>query len=551
MQHGFGHLSALTTLDVYSSELIPMLENPNIDLNDPTTWELLGSGRATRAGVRVTHKKALGYPPLWRAYNLISGDVGRLPLSRYLRLPDGGKIVDRKGISHRLLRRRANPYIRSSTLKRTLTYHALSRGNGFAWIQRDKANRPLKDGMIVLDPDTTRLLSVDGALWYVVEINGEDRLLPAEDVFHIKGLSHNGLWGIDVHDLMKESLGLPIAAREFTASFFGSGSNQSGVLMVPGSFPEDKVKNTLKMWNEMAVGLAQSHKVALLKDGVKFVPTSAKPRESMTHELLQHEVLMVSAITGCPPHKLGDSSRTSYNSLESENQSYLDDCLETWLTEFEEEADTKLLTEQEQEDETVFHEFNRNARLRSDAQTRASVYKIYREIGVFTANDVCRRENLPTIGAEGDVRYVPSNWTAVGRAAPASTKQAQKSLRRLAADIVDKRLAIEREKVSKAASREDFANWLVSFYSEHKEHLCSALRPVVHAVADIAGRRPSLNKSVGRMLAAHLDDIRQAADPEAVQEAARQWTSEQLLQDLFSKERRCEGSSSTKQPQKS
>ena len=65
-------------------------------------------------------------------------------------------------------------------------------GRAPVWAARNRA-----DGRS--DPDTTRLLSVDGALWYVVEINGEDRLLPAEDVFHIKGLSHNGLSTADIH----------------------------------------------------------------------------------------------------------------------------------------------------------------------------------------------------------------------------------------------------------------------------------------------------------------------------------------------------------------
>lgn len=527
-----------------------MLENPNIDLNDPSTWDLLGAGSPTRSGVRVTPKKALAYPPLWRAFNLISGDVGRLPLSRYRRQRDGGKEIDRFAQSHKLLRRQSNPFVRASTFKRTLTFHALYRGNGFAWIQRDGFGVP--QGLLILDPDTTCMMQAAGEVWYLVEIAGETRRLPAADVFHIKGLSNNGLWGLDVFDLMKESLGLPIAAREFTASFFGSGSNQSGVLMVPGSFPEERIKNTLKMWNETAVGLAKSHKVALLKDGVKFVPTSAKPRESMTNELLEHEVRMVSAITGCPPHKLGDNSRTSYNSLEMENQSYLDDCLETWLTEFEEEADSKLLTDQERESEDVFHEFNRNARLKSDAETRAKVYKIYREIGVFTANDVCRRENLPTIGPEGEIRYVPSNWQPVGTSAAPPPKKAQAALRNLARDIVDKRLSIEREKVVKAAGKEGFEAWCCSFYDEHKEHLCAALRPVAIAIGELTGKRPKLKKAVGRMLAAHIDDIREAADPQAVQDSTQRWTADSLLQDLFeSKERPCEGSSSTKRLPKS
>lgn len=193
------------------------LEDPRLDLHDPKTWEGVLHGITTAAGVKVSPRTALGYPPLWRALNLISGDVGRLPLVRYRRLADGGKEPDRKGPSYRLLRRRANSLIRATTFKRTLTYHALFRGNGCAAIVRDAAGLPVS--LLILDPEETALAIVEGKLFYLTTVDGEQRKLTPDHVFHIKGLAHNGLWGIDVFDLMREAYGLPVAARSFMASF--------------------------------------------------------------------------------------------------------------------------------------------------------------------------------------------------------------------------------------------------------------------------------------------------------------------------------------------
>lgn len=517
------------------------LEDPRFSLSDPATWESIGIGRPTAAGVRVSTSDALAYPPLWRALNLISGDVGRLPLCTYRRTRDDGKEKARQHPAYPLLRRRPNPVMRASAFKRTLTYHALFHGNGCALIVRDGRGDPRE--LLILDPEQTGLAIVEGDLWYFTTIAGEPRRFPGRDVFHIKGLSHNGLWGVNVFDLMREALGLPIAAREFMARFFGDGSAQGGVLMVPASFTDDKIKNTLQMWNETATGIAKQHKVALLKDNVKWVPTTHSPKDSETTGILNHEIRTVSAITGCPPHKLGDDSRTSYNSLEQENQSYLDDCLDPWLNEWEEESDLKLLGEAEQASEEYFHEFNRTARLRTDATARGEFYSKLREIGVLTANDICRRENLPTIGPEGDLRFRPANWVPLGESGPAEQARARRRTRvahrRLVEDVVGKKSEIERTKVLKAAAREeDFTQWLGQFYHEHLQHLVQSLDAVMCVLQVHSGRRWRWTDSVADLCSARQLELlavsKQSLPERAVAVAAivDGWSDDALITQL-------------------
>jgi phage portal protein BeeE len=88
------------------------LENPNVPLNiadpdDDTFWAL--GGERSQAGVRVTQKRALGYPAVWRAVNLISGDVGKMPMFVY-KLSGENKDVDRAHPAYRLLRYKANEF---------------------------------------------------------------------------------------------------------------------------------------------------------------------------------------------------------------------------------------------------------------------------------------------------------------------------------------------------------------------------------------------------------------------------------------------------------
>src|SRR5690606_23050749 len=94
--------------------------------------------------------------------------------------------------------------------------------------------------------------------------------IPEEDVIHIRGLCNDGLIGLDVISIMRDALGVGIAAMQFGARYFGQGSNAGGVLMIPGSFSEEKIRNTMSAWEKMTQGLQRAHRVALLQDGAKF-----------------------------------------------------------------------------------------------------------------------------------------------------------------------------------------------------------------------------------------------------------------------------------------
>src|SRR4051812_20262551 len=60
------------------------------------------TGPRSASGVRVNRLRALGYSAIWRGVNLISGDVGRIPVEVY-KTTDGGKTPDREHPASRLL----------------------------------------------------------------------------------------------------------------------------------------------------------------------------------------------------------------------------------------------------------------------------------------------------------------------------------------------------------------------------------------------------------------------------------------------------------------
>lgn len=446
-------------------------------------WHTLSDrGYESDAGVHVSEKSVLGYAPFWRAVNVIANSIKGLPLDVFRRQADGGKEYDKTHPAARLLRLRAASWWRADEMRRTLTAHALIHGNGYGPIQRDLSGRPQAIG--ILDPCQTCVAVLeDGSKWIVTWVRGEQIKLPADQVLHIKGLSGNGAIGYSVLDVMRHAFGVGMAAQEFAGRFFSQGANMSGILMVPGHFTEEKIRNTLSAWTQMQTGLTQAHKVALLQDGVKFQQLTIEPDKAQFLQTREFEVRQtISNITGVPPHMLGDSTRTSHNSLESESQAFLDHCLDPWLREWEQECMDKLLTTKEREEDTHLIEFNREAAVAMEFEKK--INGIYRQLesGLLNRNEARRLLNLPSAGPDGDTYYRPANWTPVDQPMPMLQAPEPKEhdmppdeepdsdmmdvLRALITSSVTKDLQVEQDRVVQRAGMQgaNFVSAIETFY---------------------------------------------------------------------------------------
>lgn len=363
-------------------------------LTNPTAWDWLLGGRKSTSGVMVNRDTSLGYPAVWRAVNLISRDVAKLPLVTYERMQDDGKRRATEHPAYKLLKVRPNSEMTAFTFKMTLTAHALLNRGGYAWIERNGAGDPIE--LIPLDPDATYPIRVNGQMIFVTtDTDGRMRRLLPENVLHIKGLGFDGLCGYSITEKLNESLGLGLALQRYGSVFFKNNGRPGTIIELPNHLKDAEAINRFKRaWADSMEGVDNAHKVKLLEDGAKVSAVQVKNEEAQFLQSREFEIRQIANIFGCPPHKLGDSSRVAYNSLEQENQSYLDDCLDPWLVNWEEECETKLLRSREVDTETHLCEFLRQALVRADLNARFSAYAVAIDKGIMSPNEARIRENL-------------------------------------------------------------------------------------------------------------------------------------------------------------
>lgn len=402
-------------------------ENPAVPLSSiadgDEIFDALTGGKSS-SGVRVNRKRALGYSAVWRAVNLISGDVGRLPIHVYRR-NGAGKEIDTRHAAHRLLRRKPNPFMTAFVFRRTLQAHALTEGNGYAYIRRDSTARP--DELLILNPDNTWPVRVGGELWYVTRAPSlksaklETLKLPATDVIHIRGLGFDGLCGYPVLRILRDTIGKAVAARDYGARYFANSARPGLALEVPAGMKEAAIKNLRESWELLHKGVDNAHRVGILRDGVRLSVYDTNAKNAQLIENLNFDSREIANVFGVPAHKLGDPSRTAYNSLESENQSYLDDTLDGWLTVHEEEYWDKLLTEDEKLFETHEILFARGQLARVNLSARGAYYSAAVNAGWLSRDEVRAAENMnPIPGGKGAVYTLPVNVAAAPAPTPAT-----------------------------------------------------------------------------------------------------------------------------------
>lgn len=277
-----GYLSNLTNAvlgrSAGSESRSGSIEDPSVSLADALTD--LGSV-TSEAGEAVTPRKSLSIPALFQCVSMISGDVAKIPMGVWKRLPnDGGRELHRQ---HHAFRRvnligMANPEINAFKFWRRLMVSALLWGNGYAWI--DKNGRGEVLGLYNLLPDRTTPVRIKGKLWFLTEVNRKLVALENDEVFHLEGISLDGLGGENIVKLFRDHFGQMLAKKKFSSRFFRQGMTAGGVLAVPPGAKPETVKKIQASIKQKYSNSDNAFKTIVLRDGYKWFSTQVDPQKA-------------------------------------------------------------------------------------------------------------------------------------------------------------------------------------------------------------------------------------------------------------------------------
>jgi HK97 family phage portal protein len=385
-----------------------------ITSNSPEFAKWWGTASVS-SGVTVNEATALNYSAVWSAVQLISAQVGSLPLVLYRKKNDDKQRYDAHPL-YRIVHDRSNPEMSAFIFRETLQAHVLLWGNAYAEIERDNANRPVALWPITperVTPFRERYWDATvgdhrfGPLQYrVANPGGGDTILNAPNVIHIPGLGYNGTTGYSVISHARESIGLGIATERFGGTFFGNGSTFGGALEHPGTLTEPARKNLSESLQRQHQGVDRAHKFVILEEGMKYQKFGIPPNDAQFLETRTFQVGEIARWFNLPPHKLKELSRSTNNNIEQQNLEYYIDCIATWLERWEQELCEKLISPLERNTQEI--EFVTEGLLRGDSASRGEFHSKQFSVAAITPNEIRRKENLNTVPG-GDHSFVAMN----------------------------------------------------------------------------------------------------------------------------------------------
>lgn len=376
---------------------------------DKPTNRANGSSYSFLMGVqRVNERSDMQMTAVYSCVRILSEAVASLPLHVYLRTDTGTE----KAIDHplyKVIHDEPNPEMTCFVFRETMMTHLLLCGNAYAQIIRNGKGEVL--GLYPLMPDRMKVDRDDkGRIYYEYLVSDVDSNLGKQgtvklnqsDVLHIPGLGFDGLVGYSPIAMAKNAIGMAIATEEYGASFFANGATSSGILEYPGT-----VKDPQEMRDSWSKGFSgsNSHKVAILEEGMKYTPISISPNEAQFLETRKFQINEIARIFRVPPHMVGDLEKSSFSNIEQQSLEFVKYTLDPWVARCEQSIVRRLLTDDEKK--KYYVKFNVDGLLRGDYQSRMNGYVIGRQNGWMSANDIRTLENLdPIPSEEGEDLYL-------------------------------------------------------------------------------------------------------------------------------------------------
>jgi HK97 family phage portal protein len=340
---------------------------------------------------------------VYSAVSLIADTISTLPLDCFIRI-DGQRRAFRPKPSWVEKPDIALPRV---AFYNSVIVSLLLDGNAFIRVFSNRAGEVVN--LVVLNPRTVTIKR-NGQGRLVFDVEGEARPLSQEEMIFIPDVLRPGtIRGVSRVEALKENFGLALALEKFASTFFGNGTNLSGVIEVDSNLTKEQAENLRNSFDNNHRGWRRGHRTGILSGGAKFKTTQIDPESSQSIEARRFAVEDVARAFNIPANMLNIPGTTTYASVEQNNIQFITHTLRPIVQKLE-DAFSPLMNRYPG-GETAFIKWNLDGLARADIQARTSAYSTMIQAGVMSINDVRRLEDMSDIDdpAASNVRVPLAN----------------------------------------------------------------------------------------------------------------------------------------------
>jgi len=376
-------------------------------------------GYETKSGERVTVSGSLAIATAYRAKNIISDDVAKMPFQMIKREGRNIQQVQPDEVTRNmayLLQVSPNTWGWTPfQFKKAVIEWQIFYGNAYVW-QPMVGPRQL----LVLPADrTSPVFDTGGNLWYRHTFsNGKTEFIPAVEILHLSiNPDSTGFVGRGVITFARETFGRQLAARKTQSMLYSQGFLPAAYIQLNGELDKEKRQIVREAYEKAMSGSENAYRLAVFDSKItKFEPIDIQLKDAQFLESIDATDQDICNFFGLPEHML-NRGKQAYNSNEQKYIEYLQGTLDAYLVPWEEAARIRWLSQDEQAD--TYFKFIRESLLRMDSRARAEAMAKRIQNGIMTPNEAREKDD---VGAypEGDRYYMANNISPIGLPAAAA-----------------------------------------------------------------------------------------------------------------------------------
>jgi len=361
------------------------------------------SNRATNNRLITRHKSILGMHD-----SLIEGNDKLLNK----KISDIEEVVDGDLVD---VLENINPDVITSAFRSTTTIHLELKGNSF-WELVGAKQAPISSNnppveIYLLNPNHVFIVpdSKEYIKGYIYIINDKQITFERDEILHQKYpdpiREHYGQGSVEV---LLNTIAMDEDAVEYNKRFFKQGSRPDGVLQTDTRLADSVYERVKDSWEARYAGKKNAHKVAILEQGLKYMPIGISQREADFIETRKMSRETIMAVLGTYPSVMGLKT-TNFATAQIENKLYWGRTVRP-KGKMMDETLNKGFVPYYGNDLYVEHDFSDIEALKID---KSEEHARYFNIGALSQNDIREELNKP-LSDNGNILYVSPQLVPVG-----------------------------------------------------------------------------------------------------------------------------------------
>lgn len=370
-------------------------------------------GYTTESGERVSVRGAQSIATAYRAKNIISDDVAKMPFQMVRRTGRSIEQVPPNAVTRNMAYLlQVSPNIWGWTpfhFKKASIEWLLFYGNNYIWSPIVGPRQ-----LLILPADkTVPVFDLDGNLWYRhIFSNNVTEYIPSVEILHqMINPDSTGFIGRGVVTFARETFGRQLAARKTQGRFFSQGFMPAAYVQLPGELNAEAREKVRQAYEEALSGSKNAYRLAVFDGRItKFEPINIQLKDAQFLESIDATDRDICNFFGLSEHML-NRGKEAYNSNEQKYIEYLQGTLDSFLVPWEEAARIRWLSGDEQAN--TYFRFVRESLLRMDSKARGESMAIRIQNGMMTPNEGREKDDMSAY-PKGDQYYMASNIQPIG-----------------------------------------------------------------------------------------------------------------------------------------